>query len=144
MEDMARKGLRCGTLAVGLLLGAGVRVCGAHELSLAEALTQAEHNSPRLKAANLQVVAAHKGVGVAQAGYYPSVALEGIDSWGFPGSSGALGIGGLMGSPYRSEAAAGLVAQDTLFDFGRTYSSVRAAQDLEMLRRAGIDVESSE
>ncbi len=41
-----------------------------------------------------------------------------VDSWGFPGSSGYLGIGGLMGSPFRSGEAGGLVATDTLFDFG--------------------------
>jgi len=134
-------GLRGVALAAGLLLGIGGRALGAQELSLAGALRQAERNSPRLKAARLQELAAHKGVGVARAGYYPSLSLQGIDSWGFPGSSGALGIGGLMGSPYRSEAAGGLLARSTLFDFGRTYSGVRAAQDLERLRRVGIDLE---
>ena len=114
---------------------------GAHELTLAETLNTAEQNSPRLKASRLKEQAAHEGVGVAQSAYYPTVAAAAIDSWGFPGSSGALGIGGLMGSPYRSGAALGLVAQDTLYDFGRTYSSVKAAKYAEKAQHEAIEVE---
>ena len=135
------KRFRCCLLAVAASLAAGPRAYGAHELTLAEALGQAEQNSPRLKAARLQEKAAHEGVGVARSAYSPSVAAEGVDSWGFPGSSGALGIGGLMGSPYRSGAAAGLVATDTLFDFGRTYSSVKTAETIEALQHEGIEVD---
>lgn len=113
----------------------------AHELTLSEVMAQAEQNSPRLKAARLEEKAAHEGVGAAQSAYSPSVAAEGIDSWGFPGSSGALGIGGLMGSSYRSGAAAGLLATDTLFDFGRTYFNVKTAQQLEDLQRVGFQVD---
>jgi len=112
----------------------------ARELTLAEALGAAERHSPALEAARLKERAAHEGVGVAQAAYLPTVAAESIDSWGFPGSSGALGVGGLMGSPYRSGAAAGLTATDTLFDFGRTYASVRTAEVLEKLEREGFAV----
>jgi outer membrane protein TolC len=124
-----------------LLLASSMRAYAAHELTLAEVLDQAEQASPRLKAAHLQEKAAHEGVGVAKSAYAPSVAAEGIDSWGFPGSSGALGVGGLMGSPYRSGAAAGLVATDTLFDFGRTYDGVKTAENIESLQREGIDVD---
>ena len=117
------------------------RAYGAHELTLGEVLGQSEENSPRLKASRLQEKAAHEGVGAAQSAYSPSVSAEGIDSWGFPGSSGALGIGGLMGSPFRSGAAAGLVATDTLFDFGRTYSNVKTAKNVEDLQHEGIEVD---
>src|SRR5208282_1581970 len=98
-------------------------------------------NSPQLKADLLNAKAAHKGVGIAQSGYYPSVDLDGIDSWGFPGSSGDLGIGGLMGSPYRSGTAGGVVARETLFDFGRTFSGVKTAESIEKLRNEEIAID---
>lgn len=127
-------------LAAALCLGAAARAC-ARELSLAESLRLAERNSPRLRAARLRTQAAHEAVGAAEAGYAPAVSLDAADSWGFPGSSGALGLGGLVGSPYRSGAAAGLVARDVLFDFGRTYYGVKTAEDAEMLRREGVEID---
>ncbi|MFI5345496.1 MAG: TolC family protein [Elusimicrobiota bacterium] len=128
-------------LVVALLLCAVPYARAGHEMTLAEVLSQAEQNSPRLKAARLQEKAAHEGVGVARSAYSPSIAAEGVDSWGFPGSSGALGVGGLMGSPYRSGAAGGLLATDTLFDFGRTYSAVKTAEISERLQREGFSVD---
>lgn len=127
--------------AVPVLLFSVPQARAAHELTLAEVLSRAERNSPRLKAARLEEKAAHEGVGAAQSAYSPSIAAEGIDSWGFPGSSGALGVGGLMGSSYRSGAAAGLLATDTLFDFGRTYFNVKTAEQLEELQRVGFQVD---
>lgn len=127
--------------AAAVFLAAAPSVRAAHELTLAEVLSQGEQNSPRLKAARLQEKAAHEGVGAAEAAYSPSVAAEALDTWGFPGSSGALGIGGLMGSSYRSGAAAGLTATDTLFDFGRTYDSVKTARQLEELERRSFQVD---
>jgi outer membrane protein TolC len=132
---------RCFIFAAAVIFAAGPNAFAAHELSLGEVLGQAEQNSPRLKAARLQEKAAHERVGVAKSAYSPSIAAEGIDSWGFPGSSGALGIGGLMGSSYRSGAAAGLMATDTLFDFGRTYFNVKTARQLEELQREGFEVD---
>ena len=123
-------------LCAGPLRGAYGR-----ELSLDESLKTAEQNSPRLKAARLEERAAHESVGVARSAYYPSVAAEAIDSWGFPGSSSHLGIGGLMGSPYRSGAAAGLVARETLFDFGRTSADIKAAGYAERARREDLEVD---
>ncbi|HXT01843.1 MAG TPA: TolC family protein [Elusimicrobiota bacterium] len=135
------KRLRRFLFAVAASCIAAPNVRAAHELTLAEVMGQAEQNSPRLKAARLQEKAAHEGVGAAEAAYSPSIAAEGLDSWGFPGSSGALGIGGLMGSSYRSGAAAGLLATDTLFDFGRTYFNVKTAEQLEELQRVGFQVD---
>jgi outer membrane protein TolC len=107
------------------------------EPSLAEAMRAAELNSPRLKAASLRSEAAREGVGAAQAAYLPSISADGVDSWGFPGSSGYMGLGGMVGSPYRSGAAADLVARDTLYDFGRTQAEVKTAEQSESLVREG-------
>jgi outer membrane protein TolC len=125
-------------LAAALCAFSGGRAHAAHEVSLSEALGLAEKNSPGLKAAALKEQAARAGVDVARAGYLPSVALDAVDSWGFPGSSGYLGIGGLAGSPYRSGAAADLVAHETLFDFGRTRAGVKAAEDARKARHEEI------
>jgi outer membrane protein len=54
-----------------------------------------------------------------------------IDSTGFPGSSGGLGIGGIVGSPYRSGVGAGLVLKGTIYDFGRTQNRVALANARE-------------
>lgn len=128
-------------VAAAVCFAAAPPARAAHELTLAEVLTQAEKVSPQLNSARLKEKAAHEGVGAAKSAYSPTINAEGIDSWGFPGSSGAMGIEGLMGSPYRSGAAGGLVATDTLFDFGRTYYNVKTAEQLEQLQREGFQVD---
>ena len=107
----------------------------ARELALSEAMAAAEARDPGLRAAHAREAAAREAVGEARAGYSPVVSADAVDSWGFPGSSGALGLGGLVGSPYRSGAATGLVARDTLYDFGRTGAAVDAARRGEDVRR---------
>jgi outer membrane protein TolC len=135
------KRLRVTLFVASAFVCTGLKTGAARELSLAEALSGAEQNSPKLKESVLKEQAAHEGVGAAQAGYYPSLSADALDSWGFPGSSGALGIGGLMGSPYRSGAAGGLVATDTLFDFGRTYAGVKSAKYAEESQHEEIAVD---
>ena len=88
-----------------------------NELTVSDALRLAEQTDPSLKAANARVAQAEHSVGIARSDYYPRVDLEAIDSTGFPGSSGALGVEGLMGSPYRSGLGYGAVASMTLFRF---------------------------
>lgn len=97
-------------------------------LTLEEALKQTESNSPRLSASRFRELAAKKSIDIARANYLPTLRAEAIDDTGFPGSSGLLGLGGLVGSPYRSGYGVGLVAQQTVWDFGRTYYDVEASQ----------------
>lgn len=99
-----------------------------HPISLTTVLQLAEKNSRLLSAANFREIAAAKSINVAQANYFPTLNAEAIDSAGFPGSSGLTDVGGVMGSPYRKGAAAGLVAQQTVFDFGRTAADVETAK----------------
>jgi outer membrane protein TolC len=113
----------------------------ARELTLAEALSAAEKADPALEAARQREASAQAGVGVADSARYPVVSADAVDSWGFPGSSGALGLGGLVGSPYRSGAAAGLVARDTLYDFGRTAVISRTARQEREVRRQETELE---
>jgi outer membrane protein TolC len=98
-------------------------------LSLDEVMRLAETNSPRLSAAQFHEIAAKKSVDIARSNYFPTLNVEGIDSRGFPGSSAGVEVTGLMDSPYRSGSSAGVVAQQTIYDFGRTYYDVEASKN---------------
>jgi outer membrane protein TolC len=99
------------------------------ELSLAEVFRRAEARYPTLSAARARVAGAESAVGVARSAYLPTVEAAAIYSTGFPGSSGGLGIQGLVGSAYRSGLAGGLVLRQNLWDFGRTSAGVEAARE---------------
>lgn len=103
-------------------------LASGNAISIDEVMRLAEKNSPRLTAARFHEIAAKKSIDVAKANYFPTLNAEAIDSTGFPGSSGAIGVNGLMGSPYRSGFSIGLVAEQTIFDFGRTYYAVEASR----------------
>lgn len=112
-----------------VLLPVTVMAAGSRKaISIDEVLRLAAINSPRLTAAQFREIAAAKSVDIARATYFPTLSAEAIDSTGFAGSSGLIGVGGLMGSPYRSGASGGLVAEQTIWDFGRTYYDVEASR----------------
>lgn len=98
-------------------------------LSIDEVMRLAEINSPRLSADRFREIASKKSIDIARSNYYPTLSLEAIDSTGFPGSSAGTDVTGLIGSPYRSGYGAGLVAQQTIYDFGRTYYDVEASKN---------------
>ena len=98
-------------------------------LDIVTVLKKAEETSPELKAAVARMKAAQESIRIARANYYPTLDLQGIDTTGFPGSSSYLGIGGLMGSPFRSGPAGGVVSRFIVFDFGRTLYGTRAAEE---------------
>ncbi len=97
-------------------------------MSIDEVMHLAEINSPKLSAARFHEIAAKKSIDIAKSNYFPKVSAEVIDSTGFPGSSTETNITGLMGSPYRSGYGAGLVAEQIIYDFGRTYYDVEASK----------------
>jgi outer membrane protein len=98
------------------------------ELSIQEALEKADVYSPELKAAASRESQAKSRIGISKSAYLPDVQLEAIDSTGFPGSTSALGVTGLVGSPFRSGFSAGAVLTQNIFDFGRTHYGVKAAE----------------
>jgi outer membrane protein len=98
------------------------------DLTLKEVLNLTTRNHPALEAAKFRELSSEKGIEKAQSAYYPKLSAMAIASQGFPSSSGALGIGGLMASPYRKGPAAGLLLEQNLYDFGRTSSSVAIAE----------------
>jgi outer membrane protein TolC len=98
------------------------------EMQLSEALVLAEKSHPRVEASRNREAATLHTIESARSAYFPHIDLEVIDSTGFPGSSGLTGIGGLMGSPYRSGLAGGLVVEQDVWDFGRTGWKVQVAR----------------
>lgn len=112
----------------------------ASEITLRQALDQAQNYSPDLKASQSREVEAVSSAGIAQSYYYPSIEAQAIDSTGFPGSTGYLGIGGLMGSPFRSGLGAGVVMTETLFDFGRTVNRVESREHQIESRKQDTEV----
>ncbi|MFI4936963.1 MAG: TolC family protein [Candidatus Berkiellales bacterium] len=98
------------------------------DITVQEILTLAEKNSYAINTAEYQELVAKKNIIIAKAGYFPIVNLEAIDSTGFPGSNNWLEITGLMGSPFRKELAGGVVAKQTIYDFGRTKYDVKKAR----------------
>ena len=71
----------------------------------------------------------------------PQLSLEAIDTTGFPASSSDLRIGGIMGSPFRSGGAAGIVVEQRIYDFGRIRSILEGAKAEARLSDAKIDEE---
>jgi adhesin transport system outer membrane protein len=101
---------------------------GVPELSIQDALNKANSYSPELKAAVSREDQAKSRVTISKSAYLPDVNLEAMDSTGFPGSTSALGVTGLMGSTFRSGFSGGVVLTQNIFDFGRTHYAVKAAE----------------
>lgn len=96
-------------------------------MSTEELLRLAAKNSQSITQAQLKVLVTKKDIDVAKAPYFPILNAEAMDSAGFPGSSAWIGEEGLIGSPFRSGIAGGVVAKQLVLDFGRTAADVRAA-----------------
>jgi len=111
-----------------LLVALALAPARAAELSLQDVLSLAEKNSARLSASRFRATAAQSAVGSAKAGYLPTLEWDEMDSSRLPESGRTAGIGGLVGSPYRSGRASVAVARETLWDFGRTSNAVEAAR----------------
>ncbi len=99
----------------------------AAEISLSEALKEAEANSPKLKSAAYQNKAAEQRVRDARSGYLPSVELAFIGSDGSPGSFSFLGVDNNISAADRIGEGGAATLRQTIWDFGRTSSSVKLA-----------------
>jgi len=100
----------------------------AQDYTLAEVIKAATATNPIRKADEFREIAAEKSVDVARSSYYPQITGMGIATNGFPGSSGALGIGGISGSSYRSGPSVGILLEQNIWDFGQTANKVEAAK----------------
>ena len=100
----------------------------ASDDTLAQVIAATTSNSERLLSSKMSEKIAELKTALADTGYMPDINAEAIDSTGFSGSTGLLGVGGIMGSPYRSGYGYGLVATQPIFDFGKT-SRLRASAE---------------
>jgi outer membrane protein len=133
--------------SIFLIIALSGSVIGAppRELTIPETLRMAEQTSPDLKAALQREHVSEQNISIFKSLYYPTFDAEAIDSFGFPGSSSYLGIGGLMGSAFRSGPAVGMVGNLTLFDWGRSFSvqtaksALKAVQEETEVARYSVD-----
>lgn len=121
-------------LAASFLAFAPTSRCDVADL--ATIMAAAEKASNELVGTRTEERVAEKAVSLAEGGYFPRLEADAVDTSGFPGSSGGLGIHGLVGSSYRSGYGVGLVADATLWDFGRTSAEVRQAEHLSAAQKA--------
>lgn len=117
-----------------LILWCAAGPAAASETTVKEVLQAAERASPDLEAASAREAQARDAVEFGKSYYYPTLDAEGIQSYGFQGSNGALGLGGIMSSPFRSGPTGGLVSRMTLFDLSRGYGIKAARSRLEAAR----------
>lgn len=109
------------------LLSAPLR---AQDLSLQDVLVSADRFSPEVRAALAAEDKAKADVGVRESGLYPTLEAQGVQSYGFPGSNGALGLGGIMSSPFRKGPTGGLVSRLDVLDARSLYGISTAKREL--------------
>jgi outer membrane protein TolC len=127
------------TAAIACLLPTSAFAAGTAP-SLVELIDLALKHSPEVSASQAREQEADQSTAIARSGFLPDLSFEAIDSTGFPGSSGLTGVGGLMGSPFRSGPAYGLVLKQIIWDFGRTLNAVAAAKGETETRKAETEV----
>jgi outer membrane protein TolC len=100
----------------------------ADTLTLDEAIGLAAKASPRIQEADADLERSQASVSVARSAYLPEANLAAAATTGLGGSTtAALGVRGIMGSPFTRHYGAGVEGAWTIYDFGRTSSRVDAA-----------------
>ncbi len=115
-----------------LTLGAAQAQEAPVKMTLGQVLRLAEKNNPTLLATLSREKEAGEFTRVADAGFYPDLGLDAVDSTGFPGSSSGFGTAGLnsfpglVASPYRQGPGAGAYAKWDLLDLSVWHQSASA------------------
>ena len=116
------------------MLALGVGACGpaatavARTITLGEALNQATQVNPYIASRQAYANIATASIEVAKSYVLPQAEVQAVDSTGYPGSTSYLGLGGIVGSPYRSGLGVGVTVQQMVYDFGRTDAAVNVAK----------------
>ncbi len=99
----------------------------AQDLSLRDVLVSAERFSPEVRAALAAEDKARADVGLRESALYPTLEAQGIQSYGFPGSNGALGLGGcLVGCLQISRGSAAI---------GMSFRHLQGSDDARVLKQ---------
>src|SRR2546428_9095185 len=99
----------------------------AKKLGLEEAIRTALAQHPALGAAREEIRVGGARTKEAKSGYYPQISASGFAKQGLSGASGALGMRGLVTSPFFRDIGASAAVFQNLYDFGRTAHQVRAS-----------------
>ena len=126
-----------------ILLAAGLSVATQQAMGRAEptettlmgSLRTAIRSSPRLKSAQFREEALREEIRAQKSAYLPEVDAAAVASQGDPGSFALFGVDNNFSSSQRIGAGGALIVKQSLYDFGRTASSVRVAEAQESLQR---------
>ncbi len=139
------KNLRLCILVVATLSSNRLAADPLRMLRLGDVLRMAQSYSPDLRGGRAREVQAQADHDIVKSKIYPQVELDGIEGYGFPGSSsGLLEFGGVAGSPYRSGQAIDLTTKIKLFDLElheemrESANNLRAAGERTKILRAQV------
>lgn len=109
------------------------------DLSLEQAVEKALENHPVLQSRKGQIGVREAEVAQARSGYFPQVIAAGQGKLGLSGSTGGLGLQGLVASPFYRNLASSVHVSQNLFDFGRTDHATRSARYLKLAADYDLD-----
>ncbi|MCI0490253.1 MAG: TolC family protein [Blastocatellia bacterium] len=112
-------------------------------LELEEAIRTALTQHPNLRQAREAILAAQARTGQSRSGYFPQISASGFAKQGLSGSSGALGLRGLVTSPLFRDIGASSAVFLNLYDFGRTAHQVKASQWAAVSLEHALEVEKA-
>ena len=112
----------------------------AESFSLNEVLTQSLKHHPTMEASRYLELAEIQKIREAESVYYPQISGQGMYAKGLPGSAAATGVQALVVSPFHKGPAAGVVLEQTLWDFGRTGNSVLVSRGRVALSKADTQI----
>ncbi|MBI4398287.1 MAG: efflux RND transporter permease subunit, partial [Candidatus Omnitrophica bacterium] len=113
-------------------------------LSFEEVLDIAFRQNPDIAVSKSKVDESKADVTIARSEILPRVNVSGMSSYGLGGSSQALGINGLVNSPFRKNFAGGFDASWMLFDFGRTAFMISSVKKEANTRKEEVTQEKME
>lgn len=110
----------------------------ADELSLSSLLERVKSTHPARKIGEANIKGAEAQVSAEKTGYLPTLELNAVYTDGFP--AGIINLNGIPGAAFRSGPAAGLAIKQSIWDFGRTSSSVDVAKADYEVKKAESEV----
>ncbi len=107
------------------------------EITVEELIERLEQVDPDIAASRFKAIAAKKVTEKSNSAYYPKIELQSLIPvpGGMPGSYGEIGVRGVMISPFHTGNSIGFLGTYTLFDFGRTKNTVKAAEQDEITKK---------
>ncbi len=133
---------RCLLLTSALLLGAAHAEKAAQAQSLAEELRNASDSHPKLQAKRGAISSANEGIGVARAGYLPTVKLSGDSGPEYVDSPTRRNTEGRRF--YKGRETSGIVVTQKIFDGFMTDASVDSAKATKAMAEADYRVARQE